>query len=382
MLKILYFGIYSKGIEYPRNNNLIKALRLNGAEITECHYRLAESFSQRITIFKGFKNAFQFLIGLLISHLDLIRQFLITPKVDAIIVGHPGYFHVHLASILRFLFQPRATLVYDAFIPLFEMIVDDRKLIKAGSPAARLIRLIEKSTLYLADMILVDTHAHQDYLANEYHVNPEKFIRAFVGSTVRENDFKNPSASQPFSVLFVGTYIPLHGIDIIVQAAKELSHDATIRFILAGRGQLRNDIEMMVKKWRLSNIIFQDWIQTDRLSETIASSDLCLGIFGTTPKTTRVIPSKIYDICAVGAPFITADTPAIREVFCHLKNAYLIPAGDPKALAEAIRVLKSTHHLRNQLSKGAGIVGRINFSLKTIGSQLNLSIKAIHGNPK
>jgi hypothetical protein len=43
-LKILYFGIYSKGIEYPRNNNLIRGLRLNGVDVVEAHFKLAGSF--------------------------------------------------------------------------------------------------------------------------------------------------------------------------------------------------------------------------------------------------------------------------------------------------------------------------------------------------
>ena len=37
-----------------------------------------------------------------------------------------------------------------------------------------------------------------------------------------------------------------------------------------------------------------------------------------------MIPTKIYDICAVGRPFISADTPAMREAFVHERNSWLI----------------------------------------------------------
>jgi hypothetical protein len=51
-MKILYFGIYSKGIEYPRNNNLVRGLRLNGVDVVEAHFKLAGSFQRRMDIVK------------------------------------------------------------------------------------------------------------------------------------------------------------------------------------------------------------------------------------------------------------------------------------------------------------------------------------------
>ena len=103
-LKILYFGIYSKGIEYPRNNNLIHGLRLNGANVAECHFTLSDSFRKRIKIVRNRMEFARFFSKLIISYLVLIWKFLKTPHVDAVIVGHPGYFHIHLACFLRFLF--------------------------------------------------------------------------------------------------------------------------------------------------------------------------------------------------------------------------------------------------------------------------------------
>ena len=101
----------------------------------------------------------------------------------------------------------------------------------------------------------------------------------------------------------------------------------------------------------------------------IRSHDLSLGVFGVTPKTFRVIPSKVYDICAAGVPFITADTPAIREVFTHKKNAYLVPPGNPNALAEAILDLKNDPELRLRISQSSFETG------KSIGNAL---LKIIH----
>ena len=370
-MKILYFGIYSKGIEYPRNNNLIRGLRLNGVNVVEVHFELAGSFQRRMDIVKNPLEFARFFLGLIASFIALTWKFVRSPRVDAVIVGHPGYFHVHLAWLLCFFFQRRALLVYDVFIPLYEMLIEDRELLKSDSLFAQLLRRFERSCCRYANLCLIDTENHCRYLIEEYGLSPEEVVRIFVGSTI-DQQFESPrvSSSETFRVLFVGTYIPLHGVDVILEAARYLAGDLDIRFSLVGSGQLREKMKSIAQKWGLSNVVFHDWIPTEYLGAFIRSFDLSLGIFGITPKTARVIPSKIYDICAAGVPFVTADTPAIREVFHHGKNAYLIPPGNQEALAEAIRHLKANRNLRDKIAEGARQTGESIFSLKEIGNDL------------
>lgn len=370
-LKILYFGIYSKGVEYPRNNNLINGLRLNGIDVVEAHFELAGSFQKRMSIVKNPLGFVHFFLGLIASFIALIWKFMRSPCVDAIIVGHPGYFHIHLARFLRFLFRRRAVLVYDLFIPLYEMLIEDRGLLNSDSLFARLIHRFERSCCRNADLCLLDTHEHCKYIIKEYGLSHEKVSRIFVGSTIDQIfDSSRIVSHETFRILFVGTYIPLHGIDIILKAIQYLPDDSNMHFSFVGSGQLRKSMESLAKTWRFSNILFQDWIPTEHLGAFIRSFDLSLGIFGITPKTARVIPSKVYDICAAGVPFITADTPAVREVFRHGENAYLIPAGNPEALADAIRYLKTNRNLRNKIAEGARQTGKGIFSLKKIGNDL------------
>jgi len=374
-MKILYFGIYSKGFEYPRNNNLIRGLCLNDIDVVEVHFELAGSFQRRMDIVKNPLEFARFFLGLIASFIALTWKFMRFPNVDAVIVGHPGYFHIHMAWFLRFLFQRRAIIVYDVFVPLYEMLIEDRALLKSDGLFARLLRRFEKSCCRYADLCLIDTEEHCRYLMDEYGLSPEKVSRIFVGATI-DQKFDSPLviSGGTFKVLYVGTYIPLHGVDIILKTAQCLTGSQDIHFFLVGSGQLREKMESMAQKWELSNVTFQDWIPTEHLGAFIRSFDLSLGIFGITPKTTRVIPSKIYDICAAGVPFITANTPAIREAFSHGKNAYLIPPGNPKVLAESIRYLKLKPDIRKKIGEGAWQIGEGIFSLKRIGGDL---IKAI-----
>jgi len=82
-----------------------------------------------------------------------------------------------------------------------------------------------------------------------------------------------------------------------------------------------------------------------------------LGVFGTGAKTARVIPNKVFQALACARPLVTADTPAVRELLAHERDALLVPAGDPGALAAAVRRLAGDPSLRRRL----GAAGRATY---------------------
>jgi glycosyltransferase involved in cell wall biosynthesis len=61
-----------------------------------------------------------------------------------------------------------------------------------------------------------------------------------------------------------------------------------------------------------------------------------------------VLPNKVFQALACGAPVITADTPAIRELADDAQ--LLVPPGDPRALADAVRLLATDSALRADIS--------------------------------
>lgn len=109
----------------------------------------------------------------------------------------------------------------------------------------------------------------------------------------------------------------------------------------------------------------------------MSKSHICLGIFGTTPKAARVIPNKVFDALAIGRPVITSDTPAIREAFIHGENIWVVPAGDEKALAEAIITLKNDKALREHLAVNGYTLFKERFSIESISINIAKIISEI-----
>jgi glycosyltransferase involved in cell wall biosynthesis len=141
-----------------------------------------------------------------------------------------------------------------------------------------------------------------------------------------------------FEVLFFGKYIPLHGVETIIRAAKVLEPHSRIRVTMLGTGQQRAQADALAAELDLTAVRFVDWVPYADLPAIIAAADLCLGIFGTGEKASRVVPNKAYQAIAAGCPLITADTPAARTGLLRdgLTGAVLVPPGDASALASAI----------------------------------------------
>ncbi|HOX28681.1 MAG TPA: glycosyltransferase, partial [bacterium] len=178
-----------------------------------------------------------------------------------------------------------------------------------------------------------------------------KFSRVLVGAddTVYTRS-EEPPAAAGFKVLFFGSFLPLHGADVIIKAAKILENEADIEFILVGEGDTHDEAVKLSCELGARNVRFSPATTFSGIAKHIAACHVCLGIFGTTEKAARVIPNKAYQALACGRALLTADTPAIREVLTDRENVLLCRAGDPESLAESILELKRDPELRHHIA--------------------------------
>lgn len=305
-MRILFFGRYDPS--YSRNAVLLKGLRLNGMDVLECQISPSARFWP----------------------IRLVWRFLRTRgPFDVMLVAFPGQEVMLLARLLT-----RRPIVFDAFASHYGGYILDRKRYPVRSMHARWYHALDAWSCRMADIVLLDTQAHIDFFVHEFGVPHNAFRRVWIGAdttfAVRTEEKKHTDRPE---ILFWGTFIPLQGIEYIVDAASRVPE---ARFLLVGRGQTRSRIEAVIRERRLTNIELRPTASHRELSDMMSRSDLCLGIFGDTSKTQMVIPNKVYEALAAGMPVITADTPAVRELFTE-EDLFMVPAGNGAALAHMIR---------------------------------------------
>lgn len=272
---------------------------------------------------------------------------------DAVVVGYNGYFDMPLAKLLSKI--RKKPLIFTPVFPLYETLVEDRKYLDKLTLKAKVIHLIDRLSCTLADHIIIETKTYMNYYCREFRIPEEKFTKISLGADETNflPDERGGQRNDPhhLKILFYGKFIPLQGISYIIKAAKLLEIHNEIEFEIIGSGQLSEEIKDLAKKLNTQNVSFIDWVDYRDLPDHIQNADICLGIFGHTKKAQRGIPIKVYEALAMKKPVITGDTPAAREILQHRINSLLCDTANPRAIAEAVLLLKENENLRKNIAE-------------------------------
>jgi glycosyltransferase involved in cell wall biosynthesis len=271
-------------------------------------------------------------------------------KADLFFVGYMGHF---LVLFLR-LFTKKP-IVFDFYLSIFDMMCNDRKIYTPTSIAGKITYWIEKRSLELADVIIVDTQKLIETLSAEYNIDPKKFVQ--VPLTINEENVKPLQVQrykEEFCVLYVGSYIPLHGTPLIIEAAKIAQEkEEDIFFLMIGKGPQLATCKELAKKYNLKNIEFKGFMPLDALNYYYNACDVNLGLFNTGTRANSVILNKTNDAFRVGRPHVTLKTDAMAEAFCDNEDIFFVQENTPQALINKLIELKNNPQLVATVGKNA-----------------------------
>lgn len=338
---VMFFGTYNESF-HPRVRVLREGLEDHGAAVTVLNEPLDIGTAQRIEMLRNPVRVVRVGLGVLRRWFDLVRKARrVEVQPAVVIVGYLGHFDVLLARVL---FR-RATVVLDHMVGLADT-ANDRRL-DGSRLLVGILGLVDRLALRAADLVIFDTPAQRAHLGAEVDsglVVPVGAPRALF-ETIRRP--REPDA--PLRVLFFGLFTPLQGAATIGAAIGLLRDEPGVRFTMVGEGQDHSAAAAAAES--NPNVEWIKWLASDELPALIARCDVCLGIFGTTPKALRVVPNKVYQGLATGAAILTSDTESQRSVIGDA--AHYVAPGDPVALAEALRNFHDDPQMLTDLQRKA-----------------------------
>ena len=342
---VLLFGTYDSRL-HPRVAVLRDGLAANGCEVTELNAPLGLSTADKVAAARSVRSAFAFLWATATSWLRLALRRRGFGRPDAIVVGYMGHLDVHLASLLF----PRSLIVLDHLVGLSDTL-RDRDL--GGTSLRRILELVDRAAMARADVVVVDTAFHEGALPDGAR---GRAVVVPVGATAEwspsKPDDHNPE--EALHVAFFGLFTPLQGTPTIGEAIALLSDRADIQFTMIGSGQ---DLDAARAASADSpNAKWIPWVDAADLPPLVAAHDVCLGIFGTGAKASRVVPTKVYQGLAAGCAVVTGDSPAARTDLAEA--AVLVEPGNAAALATALRDLRDAPDTLASARAAARVVGR------------------------
>lgn len=215
-------------------------------------------------------------------------------------------------------FLKRDRIINDFFISNYDTYVYDRKKITNKNPRAWLKFIQDWFNFKFSNYILSDTYTHFKYwekLFGKY--SGELFVLPVLADKNIYYPSEIENKNEKIKILFYGSFIPLHGIDIILEAFSLMEkNNISFEAKIIGNGQMYKKMKDLYMNLDLKCVQMDGlFIDEKTLSEEIRQHDIILGIFGDSTKARSVVPNKVYQALACKKTVVTLHSEPIFEFF-------------------------------------------------------------------
>jgi glycosyltransferase involved in cell wall biosynthesis len=151
---------------------------------------------------------------------------------------------------------------------------------------------------------------------------------------------RSTGPGRPVRLLFVGRLVAQKGIPVLLEALARLPAGAAGTGLppvldLVGDGPCRVAWEALAHRLGLAERVrIHGWVEHTALPAWYQRADLF--VF---PSLAEGMPNALLEALASGLPLVASDIPGTRELVRPGVNGFLVPPGDPAALAAALAAL-------------------------------------------
>lgn len=302
------------------------------------------------------------------------RLLFIYRKYEVFYVTNPPMSYL----ISLFLRRPYSVLIYDIYPDALKNIG-----IGENNVLYRIWSLCNKKVFSSAKCIFTLSEGMRSRLIE--YANPDRIhvipnwshSENFAPINKSDNPFiKQYNLQDKFIILYSGNIGYTHNVESIVEAAKLLSEEPGIQFLIIGNGAKKQKIVDMANAYGLNNCLFLDWQPQEMLPYSLAAADL--GVVTINDKTSLLsVPSKTYHLLSAGVPllcFASAESE-LSKLVSEYKNGYCFAYDDLQHIASCIIDLKNDHKKIKELS-GNSLSASLHFTKKNAGKYVEYTRNA------
>jgi len=213
-------------------------------------------------------------------------------------------------------------LIVEMYILSYDTFVEDKKKYLPNSPQARRIAEIDRLALTQSDYIITPAKYQLKHWEKQLDikVNPDKVYIAPIFSNNILQSRRAFMQDGQLKICWWGNFIPLHGLDNILQALQILIKKVHFTCTLFGvDSPLFEVYENKIHSYQIEDcVVLRKDLKFSNYSlplYLIDNCDLALGIFGNTKKAYNAVPNKLIDALSMGIPSLTMKSSALEEFF-------------------------------------------------------------------
>lgn len=190
-------------------------------------------------------------------------------------------------------------------------------------------RVLSRKTLDRADAIIAVNKSSFEAISR--HTDKRKIHVIPLGVDTTEFPYSNPT--ELFRIVSFGPLQRRRGLDNLISAVSIVSKQyPQVELCITGDGPHRTPLQVLVRKLGLSEKVrFLGYIPRDDLIRALAESRLYCH-----PSLHETFGISLLEAMSTGRPVVAADAIGPREIVVDKYNGFLVPMGDPEAIAAAI----------------------------------------------
>lgn len=202
-------------------------------------------------------------------------------------------------------------------------------------------------------------------LQQKWNVSPEKIV--VLPNAVDVDCFKPGEdqsavrrrlklAPEDEVIMFVGSFWPWHGVEILVDAFASLKEEfSNARLVLVGDGLTRPAVEKKIEQYALGErVILTGQVDFHAMPAMIGIADIVVAPYPSEPEGGQwQSPMKIFEYMGAGKAIVASRVGQIGEVVEDGQTGLLTEPGDVNSLAGALKLLLQQPELRASLGMRA-----------------------------
>jgi glycosyltransferase involved in cell wall biosynthesis len=195
-------------------------------------------------------------------------------------------------------------------------------------------KLFEKMSLCLSDYYIPEYETNTKQLKRYEQLKyPQKLLPA-AHFFVLEDEFKiMKTINERENVVgYIGGFREIKGIVNFVKAIPlVLNKDNEIRFLIAGEGVLKNEIEKLIRKYPENKVTLIDWIPHEEVPKYLNELKLLV-----IPSYSEGVPNIAIEAMACGTPILSTKVGVIPMLIQNGKNGFILEDNSPECIASSI----------------------------------------------
>ncbi len=223
-------------------------------------------------------------------------------KYDIVYTSSPPLFVAGITIILKKFF-PKTKLVFevrdlwpDSAIDLGEL--NNKLAIKLSMRMEKKIYSISERIIVISNYIknrIMDKRIMEDKIVIIHNGTDEEFITKT--KKIPQNLLEKYRTRNNFIVIYAGNIGIAQNLNIVINSAEILQNE-NVLFLFVGDGPYKNQLEQLVVRKGLKNVIFVGEIDREKIHEYLCLADCGVVILKRIPLFTGALPSKIFDYMA------------------------------------------------------------------------------------